>query len=67
MNLFFVIDEESDLADEQLARYQADCIMDALHNPYKPRPPGEWVGGRITQEYDRFPSLSSTSVGKSNH
>lgn len=50
MNLFFVIDEESDRADEHEARYQADCVMDALRNPYKERPVGEWVGGQITRE-----------------
>ncbi|KAM7192315.1 terpene cyclase [Naviculisporaceae sp. PSN 640] len=51
MNLFFVIDDESDRADEYEARYQADCVMDALRNPYNPRPVGEWAGGRITQEF----------------
>ncbi|KAK1834411.1 terpenoid synthase [Podospora conica] len=51
MNLFFVFDEKSDVADEHETRYQADCIMDALRNPEKPRPAGEWVGGLITQQF----------------
>ncbi|KAK0622812.1 terpenoid synthase [Immersiella caudata] len=51
MNLFFVFDEKSDISDEYETRAQADCIMDALRNPYKPRPPGEWIGGTITQQF----------------
>ncbi|KXX76221.1 Delta(6)-protoilludene synthase [Madurella mycetomatis] len=39
------------MADEYETRYQADCIMDALRNPHKPRPPGEWVGGLIAQQF----------------
>ncbi|KAF8915999.1 terpenoid synthase [Mucidula mucida] len=51
MNLYFVIDEYSDVADTKLARIQADIIMDALRNPLKPRPAGEWVGGECTRSY----------------
>lgn len=39
MNLFFVFDEKSDVSDAYETRHQANCIMDALNNPYKPRPP----------------------------
>jgi len=51
MNLFFVIDEYSDIADGKGARVQADIIMDALRNPYKPRPSGEWIGGEVARQY----------------
>ncbi|KAF8212710.1 terpenoid synthase [Mycena galopus ATCC 62051] len=51
MNLFFVIDEHSDLADGPTARHQLDCVMDALRNPHKARPEGDWIGGAITQSY----------------
>lgn len=50
MNLFFVFDEWSDLADEAEARRQADAIMDALYHPEKTRPEGEWVGGEMTRQ-----------------
>jgi hypothetical protein len=50
MNLFFVFDEKSDISDESETRYQAACIMDALRNPHKPRPQGEWIGGLIAQQ-----------------
>lgn len=49
MNLFFVIDEWSDVSDARETRYQADAIMDALRNPYKPRPKGEWIGGEVAR------------------
>ncbi|KAK3344528.1 terpenoid synthase [Lasiosphaeria hispida] len=51
MNLFFVFDEKSDISNEQETRYQANCIMDALRNPSRPRPPDEWVGGVIAQQF----------------
>ncbi|KAJ7776404.1 terpenoid synthase [Mycena metata] len=51
MNLFFVIDEHTDIAATAVARQQADIVMDALHNPRKARPSGEWIGGKVAQEF----------------
>jgi Delta6-protoilludene synthase len=50
MNVFFVIDEYTDLANGIETRYLADIVMDALWNPHKERPSGEWIGGQIVQE-----------------
>jgi hypothetical protein len=50
MNLFFVIDEHTDIAATETARQQADIVMDAIRNPHKPRPKGEWIGGKVAQE-----------------
>ena len=50
MNLFFVIDEHSDVTDMQGARRQTDVIMNALKNPYIPRPQGEWIGGEVARQ-----------------
>lgn len=50
MNLFFVFDEYSDIATADVVREQADIIMDALRNPHRPRPVGEWVGGAVTKQ-----------------
>ncbi|KAF8912643.1 hypothetical protein CPB85DRAFT_1561348 [Mucidula mucida] len=47
----FIIDEHSDVADNETVRCQMTCVMDALRNPYKPRPEGEWVGGEITRSF----------------
>lgn len=51
MNLFFVIDEYSDIAPVEEVRQQKDIVMDALRNPHKPRPEGEWVGGEVARQY----------------
>ncbi|KAF8481434.1 terpenoid synthase [Gautieria morchelliformis] len=51
MNLFFVIDEHTDIADGKTARNQADIVMDALRNPHTPRPTGEWVGGEVARQF----------------
>ena len=51
MNLFFVFDEYSDVADASEVRKQADIIMDALRNPTYIRPKGEWVGGELARQY----------------
>ena len=50
MNLFFVFDEYSDVAPATEVRKQADIIMDALRNPTRPRPKGEWVGGEVAKQ-----------------
>lgn len=50
MNLFFVIDEYTDVAAEAQAREMARTIMDAIHNPGRPRPEGEWIGGEIARQ-----------------
>lgn len=50
MHLFFVIDEYTDAASELEARVQTRILMDALHNPHRARPEGEWVGGEIARQ-----------------
>lgn len=58
MNLFFVIDEYSDIASVEEVRRQKDIVMDALRNPYEPRPKGEWVGGEVARQYVNLLFLS---------
>jgi hypothetical protein len=50
MNMFFIYDEYSDVAHEDEVQVYANIIMDALHNPHKPRPKDEWIGGEITRQ-----------------
>ena len=50
MNMFFVYDEYSDVAEPEEVQVMANIIMDALRNPHKPRPSGEWVGGEVTRQ-----------------
>ncbi|KAF4575315.1 terpene cyclase [Pleurotus pulmonarius] len=51
MNLFFCIDEHTDVATAEVARAQVRIIMDALRNPFEPRPSGEWVIGEMARQY----------------
>jgi Delta6-protoilludene synthase len=50
MNLFFVVDEYTDVEPEPVVREMVDIVLDAIRNPYKPRPEGEIVLGRVAQE-----------------
>ena len=50
MNLFFIIDEYSDIEPPAVVREMVDVMIDALNNPYKPRPEGENIFGQIMKE-----------------
>lgn len=50
MNLFFVIDEHTDVLDEASVQVLADISLNALLNPTKLRPAGESVIGEITRQ-----------------
>jgi hypothetical protein len=50
MNLFFVIDHHTDIADPTGARDQANVLMDVLRNPHMGRPAGEWIGGEVARQ-----------------
>ncbi|KAJ6555571.1 terpenoid synthase [Mycena vulgaris] len=63
MNLFFVIDEHTDVAETDTARVQANIVMDALRNPYTTRPTNEWIGGEVTRQFwvNAMKTATSTS------
>ncbi len=50
MNLFFVIDEHTDVLDAASVQALVDISMDALLDPTKPRPDGESVIGEMTKQ-----------------
>lgn len=50
MNLFFLIDEHTDVGNTEEVQAQADIVMDALRNASTPRPQDEWVGGKAAQQ-----------------
>lgn len=56
MHLFFMFDEYSDKCEPAEVWQQTRIQMDALRNPGKPRPEGEWVGGEFTRQ--QVPILS---------
>ena len=51
MNLFFVIDEYTDVEDAAAVRMMVDIIIDAINNPEKPRPEGEILLGELSRQY----------------
>jgi hypothetical protein len=50
MNLFFLFDEYTDVADPNEAQRLAAIVMDAIRNPDKPRPLGECVVGEAARQ-----------------
>jgi len=51
MNLFFIVDEYTDVEPEPVVRSMVDVVIDALNHPHKPRPEGEIILGIIAKEY----------------
>ncbi|KAG6907098.1 hypothetical protein DXG01_010511 [Tephrocybe rancida] len=51
MNLFFVIDEYTDVEPAPVVREMVDVVIDALNNPDRPRPEGEILLGKVAQEF----------------
>jgi hypothetical protein len=50
MNLFYVIDEYTDVENEAVTKEMAGIVLDALHNPHKIRPEGECILGEIARQ-----------------
>jgi len=50
MNLFYVFDEYTDIADGKGAEEIRNIVVDAMCNPHKPRPEGELLLGEMTRE-----------------
>jgi len=54
MNLFYVYDEYTDIADGEGADEIRNIVMDAFHHPEKPRPEGELLLGEMAREFVPF-------------
>lgn len=50
MSLTFVLDEYTEVSEPSEVGKQKNIVMDALRNPHKPRPNGEWIGGEIIRQ-----------------
>ena len=53
MNLFFAIDECTDVQSPQVVRHIADIVRDALENPDRRRPQGEIKLGEVARQLVR--------------
>ena len=72
MNMFIMVDDHVDFEKPSIVRETVDAMVDALHNPHKPRPEGEISLPKALQESVTYPSylhnvlahfLSSTVFG----
>jgi hypothetical protein len=54
MNLFYVYDEYTDIADGEGADRVRDIVMDAFRHPEKARPDGELLLGEMAKEFVSF-------------
>ena len=50
MGLTLVIDEYTDVENEEVVRGMVDIVIDAMNNPQKPRPEGENILGEIARQ-----------------
>ncbi len=50
MNVFFVVDEYTDVEPAHGVRDIIEIVIDALQNPDKPRPEGEIMLGEVTRQ-----------------
>ena len=51
LNLFFIIDEYTDVQPAHVVREMMAACIDAMHNPAKPRPEGEVVLAEMVRQY----------------
>ncbi|KDR69691.1 hypothetical protein GALMADRAFT_1352301 [Galerina marginata CBS 339.88] len=51
MNLFFVVDEYTDIEPAPVVREMVDVVIDALNHPHKPRPDGEILLGEVARQF----------------
>ncbi|CCL98631.1 uncharacterized protein FIBRA_00633 [Fibroporia radiculosa] len=66
MNLFFVIDEYTDVEDVATCRQMVDIVIDALNNPYKPRPEGEILLGEVARQFWAL-AIKTASLSSQRH
>ncbi|KIN06849.1 hypothetical protein OIDMADRAFT_107833 [Oidiodendron maius Zn] len=66
MNLFFVIDEYTDVESASAVQQFVDVIVDALNNPKKPRPSGEVLLGEMTRQFWSL-AMKSASLTAQKH
>ncbi|KAF4623300.1 hypothetical protein D9613_001442 [Agrocybe pediades] len=65
MNLFFVVDEYTDVEPAHVVREMVDIAIDALNYPDKPRPEGEILLGELTRQFwDRGRKTATPSAAR---
>ncbi|KAJ7627810.1 isoprenoid synthase domain-containing protein [Mycena polygramma] len=60
MNVFFIIDEYTDVENVPMVREMIDIVIDALEHPHKKRPEGEVVLGEVVRRFWELTLKSAT-------
>ncbi|XP_006456413.1 hypothetical protein AGABI2DRAFT_195544 [Agaricus bisporus var. bisporus H97] len=66
-NVYFVIDEFTDVAEPQAAAQVCDGVMDVLRNPYKERNPGDKLGIFMQEFWQRALNLTDPGAACVKH
>ncbi|KAG2346537.1 terpenoid synthase [Suillus weaverae] len=51
MNVYFILDEYTDIENAEVTKEMVDIVLDALHDPHKTRPEGECILGEIVRRF----------------
>ncbi|KAG2071990.1 terpenoid synthase [Suillus decipiens] len=66
MNVFFIFDEYTDIANETVTKEMVDIVLDTLHHPHKVRPEGECILGEIVRQFWAR-AIQSASLSSQRH
>ncbi|KAG2048853.1 terpenoid synthase [Suillus hirtellus] len=66
MNLFFIVEEYTDMENEAVTKERVDIVFDALTNPHKIRPEGKCILGEIAQQFWAR-AIQSASLPSQHH
>ncbi|KAJ7834050.1 isoprenoid synthase domain-containing protein [Mycena olivaceomarginata] len=66
MNVFFVIDEYTDVESADVVREMVDIVIDAMNNPHKLRPKDEILLGEVTRQFWEL-ALKTASPSSAKH
>jgi hypothetical protein len=50
MNVFFIVEEYTDVENAAVTQEMVDIVLDALNDPHKMRPEGECILGEIVRQ-----------------
>ncbi|KAG2035416.1 isoprenoid synthase domain-containing protein [Suillus americanus] len=66
MNVYFIVDEYTDIENAAVTKEMVDIVLDALHDPHKMRPEGECILGEIVRRFWAR-AIQSMSLSSQRH
>ncbi|KAG2065292.1 terpenoid synthase [Suillus decipiens] len=66
MNVYFILDEYTDIENAAVTKEMVDIVLDAIHNPHKMRPEGECILGEIVRRFWAR-TIQTASVSSQRH